>query len=128
MYVHKRPFMKEFLAKLAELGTVSVFVGSKRNYADPIINAIDPDHKYFKYRFYNDSCVNTGDGQILKDMSVIENIITNKGNLTYSDSQQTGDAGANAVEPNFFTRVKRVLNLEQQAPHQHVVHTVAGTN
>jgi len=51
---------------------VSVFTQNQACYADPIVDIIDPDKKIFKHRFYGENCVRNGEGEILKDMSVLE--------------------------------------------------------
>jgi TFIIF-interacting CTD phosphatase-like protein len=63
--------MLEFIQKLQELGTVSVFTFKPKKYADPILDKLDPQGKYFKHRFYREHCLNCDDGKTLKDMSVI---------------------------------------------------------
>ncbi len=67
--------MLEFIQKLQEFGTVSVFTTHKKSYADPILDKLDPQGKYFKHRFYRENCLNCDDGQILKDMSVIQKLV-----------------------------------------------------
>lgn len=74
--------MDEFLTKLQQMGTVSVFAANQARYADPILNQLDPSNKLFKHRFYSDSCTKGSDGQILKDMSVIQNLIDESGDGT----------------------------------------------
>ena len=76
IFVYKRPHLREFLEKLSKLGTVSVFSQNQGHYADPIIDKLDPTGKIFKHRYSADHCLNNGDGQILKDMSVIEELLT----------------------------------------------------
>lgn len=51
---------------------MSIFTQTQARYADPLLDALDPERKYFRHRFYGDSCVSGGDGQILKDMSVLQ--------------------------------------------------------
>lgn len=75
IYVYKRPHLDEFLTRLQDLGTVSIFAANQQKYADPILNQIDPCNKFFKHRFYHDSCVKGSDGQILKDMSVLQFLV-----------------------------------------------------
>lgn len=75
IYVYKRPHLKEFLAKVSQISTVSVFTQSQRSYAEPIIDKLDPENKIFKSRFYADNCYSNEDGEIIKDMSVIDQLI-----------------------------------------------------
>lgn len=73
--LYKRPFLQEFLTKVSQLGVVSIFTQTQAKYADPILDCLDPERKFFKHRFYGDSCVSRGDGQILKDMSVLQTLV-----------------------------------------------------
>jgi TFIIF-interacting CTD phosphatase-like protein len=41
--VYRRPHLNEFLTKLSKLGVVSVFTANKAEYADPILDRIDPN-------------------------------------------------------------------------------------
>ena len=54
--------MYDFLKRVSEIGTISIFTANQKHYADPILNKLDPAKKYFKNRFYGDSCVNNGKG------------------------------------------------------------------
>lgn len=47
IYVYKRPNLNEFLTKLQKIGTVSVFVAHPAKYADPILDKLDPQNKFF---------------------------------------------------------------------------------
>ena len=75
IYVHKRPHLREFLQKVRQLGDVTVFTQNISSYADPIIDQLDPDKKIFKHRFYGEHCIRNGEGEILKDMSVLERFV-----------------------------------------------------
>ena len=58
------------------MGDVAVFTQNKQSYADPIIDSLDPDKTIFKHRFYSENCISNGEGEIIKDMSVLERFIT----------------------------------------------------
>ena len=36
---------------------------------------LDPERKFFKHRFYNEHCVSNDDGEIIKNMTVLEDLI-----------------------------------------------------
>ena len=36
---------------------------------------MDPDKSIFKHRFYNEHCISNGEGEIIKDMSVLERFV-----------------------------------------------------
>jgi TFIIF-interacting CTD phosphatase-like protein len=67
MYIYKRPYLDHFLNSIAELGEVSIFTASVKQYADPIIDEIDPKG-IIKRRFYREHCKIDKDGNILKNM------------------------------------------------------------
>lgn len=52
-FVRKRPFLKEFLEKMSHYFELVVFTASLREYADKVINYIDPKG-YIKRRYYRD--------------------------------------------------------------------------
>ena len=73
--MYKRPHFKEFISKVSQISTVSIFTQSQRSFAEPIIDQLDPEKKLFKHRFYSENCFSNGDGEIIKDMSVMEELI-----------------------------------------------------
>ncbi len=54
--VNIRPYVKECLLKAKELFQVIIFTASYQEYADPILNEIDPEGTLFEKRLYRDSC------------------------------------------------------------------------
>lgn len=57
-YVKVRPYVREFLRKMSRLFELVVFTAALKEYADKIIDFIDPEG-YIKRRFYRDvTCSN----------------------------------------------------------------------
>jgi CTD small phosphatase-like protein 2 len=52
---------------------VGVFTASEQIYADPILNFIDPENKFFQFRLYRDSCVPMSQGTFVKDLRILRN-------------------------------------------------------
>lgn len=67
--INFRPFLFEFLDFCFENFELIIFTASCSDYADPIIDYIEKDKTYFKYRFYREHCINYGN-LFLKDLSI----------------------------------------------------------
>ncbi|KAI5813361.1 NLI interacting factor-like phosphatase-domain-containing protein [Pyronema omphalodes] len=70
-YVHKRPYCDEFLRKVAKWYNLVVFTASVQEYADPVIDWLEQDRKYFKGRFYRQHCSHRN-GAYIKDLATVE--------------------------------------------------------
>ncbi|CAN0455829.1 unnamed protein product [Discosporangium mesarthrocarpum] len=70
VYVRKRPHLDSFLQAVSELFEVVVFTASQQVYAERLLNMIDPQKKYVKYRLYRDACMAL-EGNYLKDLNVL---------------------------------------------------------
>lgn len=64
-----RPYLFEFLDFCSMYFEMIIFTASCSDYANPIINFIEKDQSYFKYRFYREHCVTYGN-LFLKDLSI----------------------------------------------------------
>ena len=51
-YVHERPSCHEFLRKVARWYTLVVFTASVQEYADPVIDWLERERRYFSGRYY----------------------------------------------------------------------------
>ncbi|KAJ3446634.1 nli interacting factor-like phosphatase family protein [Anaeramoeba flamelloides] len=75
VYVKKRPFLEEFLTRCSELFEVVLFTASQREYAEKIVNWLDPDRKLIRYRLYRNAC-SMFLGNYLKDLSLLNREIS----------------------------------------------------
>ncbi|CAG8460300.1 1318_t:CDS:2 [Funneliformis mosseae] len=64
-YVYKRPHVDHFLKK------VVIFTASMPEYADPVIDWLDPNKNLIGNRYFRQSCTNRN-GAYIKDLTIIE--------------------------------------------------------
>jgi len=55
--VFLRPYLRTFLEAVSRMFEVVVFTAACKDYADQILDYIDPDNRFFHHRLYRDSCV-----------------------------------------------------------------------
>ncbi|KAL4914236.1 NLI interacting factor-like phosphatase-domain-containing protein [Aspergillus aurantiobrunneus] len=70
-YVHKRPHCDEFLRKVCKWYKLVVFTASVQEYADPVIDWLEQERKYFQARYYRQHCT-FRNGAYIKDLSSVE--------------------------------------------------------
>ncbi|KAJ9554525.1 hypothetical protein OSB04_018570 [Centaurea solstitialis] len=70
VYVRCRPYLKEFMERVAGLFEIIIFTASQSIYAEQLLNVLDPKRKVFRHRVYRESCVFL-DGNYLKDLSIL---------------------------------------------------------
>ncbi|CAJ0824597.1 843_t:CDS:2, partial [Entrophospora sp. SA101] len=70
-YVYKRPYLDLFLEKTSEWFNIVVFTASVPDYANKILDYIDPENKYFCKRFYRESCILYKQNRFIKDLGVV---------------------------------------------------------
>ncbi|RMZ90442.1 hypothetical protein DV736_g2339, partial [Chaetothyriales sp. CBS 134916] len=70
-YVHKRPHCDEFLKKVCKWYRLVIFTASVQEYADPVIDWLEQERKYFAGRYYRQHCT-FRNGAYIKDLSSIE--------------------------------------------------------
>ncbi|BCR86950.1 Nem1-Spo7 phosphatase catalytic subunit NEM1 [Aspergillus chevalieri] len=70
-YVHKRPHCDDFLRKVCKWFNLVVFTASVQEYADPVIDWLEQERKYFQARYYRQHCT-FRNGAYIKDLSAVE--------------------------------------------------------
>ncbi|KAK9472512.1 NLI interacting factor [Dipodascopsis tothii] len=70
-YVHKRPYCDEFLKKVSRWYNLVIFTASVQEYADPVIDWLEQDRKYFSARYYRQHCTFRNGGYV-KDITTVE--------------------------------------------------------
>lgn len=70
-YVHKRPHCDDFLRRVCKWYNLVVFTASVQEYADPVIDWLEQERKYFSGRYYRQHCT-FRNGAYIKDLSSVE--------------------------------------------------------
>lgn len=70
-YVHKRPHCDDFLRKVCKWFKLVVFTASVQEYADPVIDWLEQERKFFQARYYRQHCT-FRNGAYIKDLSSVE--------------------------------------------------------
>ena len=72
MDVFFRPHLKHFLYEVSKYFDLAIFTAATKGYADTIIDYIDPNNKYFKFRLYRDACIPIQNRLYIKDLRIIK--------------------------------------------------------
>ena len=70
-YVHERPGCHEFLRKVSKWYNLVVFTASVQEYADPVIDWLERERRYFGARYYRQHCT-LRNGAYIKDVAQVE--------------------------------------------------------
>jgi Dullard-like phosphatase family protein len=68
--VRQRPHLHTFLERASKLFEIVVFTASQKVYAEQLLDIIDPNGQYIKFRLYRDSCL-YWEGHYFKDLTVL---------------------------------------------------------
>ncbi|KAF7858643.1 hypothetical protein EAF04_009243 [Stromatinia cepivora] len=70
-YVNKRPYCDDFLRRVCKWYNLVVFTASLQDYADPVIDWLEQERKFFSARYYRQHCT-FRNGAYIKDLSSVE--------------------------------------------------------
>lgn len=68
-----RPNAINFLKAMSKLFEIVIFSASHRNYANEILNLLDPKNEYITYRIFRENCIETEEGIFVKDLRIFGN-------------------------------------------------------
>ena len=75
-WVNKRPYCDEFLRRVVKWFNLVVFTASVQEYADPVIDWLESEKKFFSGRYYRQHCTYR-QGAYIKDLSAVEPDLSN---------------------------------------------------
>lgn len=92
--VLKRPFCDEFLDQVSQWYNLVIFTASVQAYADPMIDWLERDRKYFVGRYYRQHCTQTPMGYV-KDLEVVDTdlssmMIIDNSPISYTQNESNG--------------------------------------
>eukprot|EP00897_Mesotaenium_endlicherianum_P002105 jgi/Mesen1/1922/ME000145S01007 len=70
VYVKRRPWLENFMERVAQLFEIIVFTASQSVYAEQLLNVLDPQRRLIRHRVFRDSCVYV-EGNYLKDLTIL---------------------------------------------------------
>ncbi|KAK3714208.1 Nuclear envelope morphology protein 1 [Vermiconidia calcicola] len=70
-YVHERPSCHDFLRKVSRWYNLVIFTASVQEYADPVIDWLERERRYFTGRYYRQHCT-LRNGAYIKDLAQVE--------------------------------------------------------
>ena len=71
--VNLRPHVKQCLQECSTKFQIGVFTASNKEYADSVIELIDPERELIQFRLYRENCFKTDEGIFIKDLRVLKN-------------------------------------------------------
>lgn len=69
--VNYRPFLKDFVKRMGKLFDLAVYTASARDYADAVMDTIDPKRTAFCARLYRENCLPVS-GMNIKNLAIFE--------------------------------------------------------
>jgi CTD nuclear envelope phosphatase 1 len=75
-WVNKRPYCDEFLRRVCKWFNLVIFTASVQEYADPVIDWLESERKFFSARYYRQHCTYR-QGAYIKDLSSVDPDLSN---------------------------------------------------
>lgn len=121
--VKVRPYARECLCEVSSYFEVAVFTASQAEYADQVLDFLDPEKKYIQHRLYRGSCLEVGP-LLLKDLRVLpyglKNVVMVDNSLFGYPFQR-----ANGVPVNTWTGAAEDEELKTVPPYLRLLQTLS---
>ena len=102
---------KTFLTEVSKYFDVGIFTASVKEYADAVIDFLDPNKNLIEFRLYRNNCININDKFFIKDLRIIQGVdikdIILLDNSIYSFTSQLN----NGILVNSFFNDKNDIEL-----------------
>ena len=69
--INIRPYARKCLKELSKYYELIIFTASHSNYANPIIDLLDPDHTLFSKRLFSNNCIYASPKIPIKDLRIL---------------------------------------------------------
>ena len=69
-----RQLAKEFLTEVSKYFEIGIFTASVKEYADAVIDFLDPNKSLIKFRLYRNNCINVNNRIFVKDLRIIKGV------------------------------------------------------
>ncbi|KAJ6233909.1 nuclear lim interactor-interacting factor-related [Anaeramoeba flamelloides] len=140
IYVQKRPHLNTFLERCSQLFEVVVFTAGLKEYADIILDKLDPNNELISHRLYRDSCTEVESYTYVKDLSLLGRDLNRTliiDDLPSSYSLQPQNAipierfCGNSSDSSFFdelildNELPRILKILENFNHHQSVYTMS---
>ena len=112
-----RPHTKELLVAANKHYEVCVFTASTEQYANTIVDYLDPTGQLIQHRFYRSSCIKTEGGEYIKDLRVFKNVELKNILLLDNAAYSFGKQLANGIPIASFKEDEEDKEFEHLIPH-----------
>jgi len=100
--VYLRKGVRKFLNILNNYFTIGIFTASQKEYADAILQYLDPDKNIIKFCLYRNNCINVNDLINIKDLRIIKDIDLKKTVLIDNNMYSFAPQISNGILINSF--------------------------